>query len=60
MTTAGNDTAGTREDELLARVYQQVIGAQAAQYAAAYDAGAGLARFTGLAAGPRRRPGAGR
>src|SRR5260370_2251273 len=45
MTTAGNDTASTREDELLARVYQQAIGAQAAQYAAAWDAGAGLARF---------------
>jgi len=45
MTTAGNDTAGTREDEFLAGVYQQVIGAQATQYAAAYDAGAGLARF---------------
>jgi hypothetical protein len=47
MTTAGNDTASTREDEFLARVYQQVIRAQAAQYAAAWDAGAGLARFTG-------------
>ena len=45
MTTAGNDTASTREDDLLAGVYQQVIGAQAAQYAAAWDAGAGLARF---------------
>jgi hypothetical protein len=45
MTTAGNDTAGAREDDLLAGVYQQVIGAQAAQYAAAWDAGAGLARF---------------
>ena len=45
MTTAGNDTASTRKDELLARVYQQVIGAQAAQYAAAWNAGAGLARF---------------
>src|SRR5215472_16555277 len=45
MTTAGNDTGSRREDELLARLYQQVIGAQAAQYAAAYDAGAGLARF---------------
>lgn len=45
MTTAGNDTAGTREDDLLAGVYQQVIGAQAGQYAAAWDAGAGLARF---------------
>ena len=46
MTTAGNDTGSTREDDLLARVYQQAIGAQAVQYAAAYDAGAGLARFT--------------
>ena len=45
MTTAGNDTASIREDELLARVYQQVIGAQAARYAAAWDGGAGLARF---------------
>ena len=45
MTTAGNDTADTREDELLARVYQQVTGAQAARYAAAYDVAAGLARF---------------
>ena len=46
MTTAGNDTGSTREEELLARVYQQAIAAQALQYAAAYDAGAGLARFT--------------
>ena len=45
MTTAGNDTARTREDDFLAAVYQQVTGAQAAQYAAAWDAGAGLARF---------------
>src|SRR5579863_9892159 len=45
MTTAGNNTGGTREDELLARRYQQVTGAQAARYAATYDAGAGLARF---------------
>ena len=45
MTTAGKDTASTREDEFLARVYQQAIAVQAAQYAAAYDAGAGLARF---------------
>ena len=45
MTTAGNQTASTRGDEFLARVYQQVIGAQAAQYAAARDADAGLARF---------------
>lgn len=46
MTTAENDTGSTREDELLARVYQQAIGAQAVQYAAAYDASAALARFT--------------
>jgi RNA polymerase sigma-70 factor (sigma-E family) len=45
MTTAGNDTTGTRYEEFLGRVYQQVIGAQAAQYAAVYDVGAGLARF---------------
>jgi RNA polymerase sigma-70 factor (sigma-E family) len=45
MTTGGKDTAGTSEDELVAAVYQQVTGAQAARYAAAYDAGAGLARF---------------
>jgi RNA polymerase sigma-70 factor (sigma-E family) len=45
MTTPGNDTASTREDELLAGVYQQVIGAQAARYAAACDVGAALARF---------------
>jgi RNA polymerase sigma-70 factor (sigma-E family) len=46
MTTAGNDTGSTREDELLARVYQQAIAAQAVQYAAAYNASASLARFT--------------
>jgi RNA polymerase sigma-70 factor (sigma-E family) len=46
MTTAGQDTGSTREDELLARVYQQSIAAQADQYAVAYDASAGLARFT--------------
>ncbi len=45
MTTAGNDTATTRADEPLARVYQQVIDVQAAQYAGAWDADAGLARF---------------
>jgi RNA polymerase sigma-70 factor (sigma-E family) len=45
MTTAGNDTGGTREDELLARRYQQITGAQATRYAATYDADAGLARF---------------
>jgi RNA polymerase sigma-70 factor (sigma-E family) len=45
MTTVGNDTGSTREDEFAASAYQQVIGAQAGQYSAAYDAGAGLARF---------------
>jgi RNA polymerase sigma-70 factor (sigma-E family) len=45
MTTAGNDTASIREDDFLAGVYRQVTGAQAAQYAAAWDTGAGLARF---------------
>jgi RNA polymerase sigma-70 factor (sigma-E family) len=45
MTTAGNHTATSSADEPLAHVYQQVIDAQAAQYAAAWDAGAGLARF---------------
>ena len=44
--TVSNDTGHTREDKLLARVYQQTIGAQAEQYAAAYDASAGLKRFT--------------
>jgi RNA polymerase sigma-70 factor (sigma-E family) len=46
MTTAGNDTATSREDDLLARAYQQAIGAQADQYAVAYDLSAGLMRFT--------------
>jgi RNA polymerase sigma-70 factor (sigma-E family) len=45
MTTAGNDTGGTREDKLLALRYQQITGAQATRYAAAYDTDAGLARF---------------
>ena len=45
MTTAGNDTASTRDDEHLAAVYQRVIAAKAAQYAAAYDAAAGLAWY---------------
>jgi len=45
MTTAGNDTCGTGEDQLLARQYQQVAVAAAARYAATYDADAGLKRF---------------
>jgi RNA polymerase sigma-70 factor (sigma-E family) len=45
MTPEGNDTARTPEDELLARLYQQGADRQAARYAAAYDARAGLTRF---------------
>jgi RNA polymerase sigma-70 factor (sigma-E family) len=46
MTTTGKDTGTTREETLLAHVYQQAIDAQAERYAAAYDAAAGLKRFT--------------
>ena len=42
MTTAGS----TPEDELLEDRYRQIADAQAARYAASYDADAGLARFT--------------
>jgi RNA polymerase sigma-70 factor (sigma-E family) len=45
MTTAGNETGSTSNDEFLARRYQQVTSAQAARYTATYDADAGLARF---------------
>lgn len=45
MTPEGNDTARTPEDELLARLYQQGTDRQAARYAAACDARAGLAWF---------------
>ena len=45
MTPEGNDTTRTPEDDLLARLYQQGTGRQAARYAAAYDARAGLTRF---------------
>jgi RNA polymerase sigma-70 factor (sigma-E family) len=48
MTSAGNDTASAREDELFARLYRQVTDAQAARYAATYDAGAGLVRLKDL------------
>ena len=47
MTTTGKDTGTTRDETLLARVYQQAIDAQAERYAAAYDASAGRKRFTG-------------
>jgi RNA polymerase sigma-70 factor (sigma-E family) len=46
MTPEGNDTARIPEDELLARLYQQGTDRQAARYAAAYDARAGLTRFS--------------
>ena len=45
MTPGGNDTTRTPEDDLLARLYQQGTDRQAAQYAATYDARAGLTRF---------------
>jgi RNA polymerase sigma-70 factor (sigma-E family) len=48
MTSAGNDTASAREDELVAYLYRQVADAQAARYAATYDAGAGLVRLKDL------------
>jgi hypothetical protein len=48
MTSAGNDTASARQDELFAHLYQQVAAAQAARYAATYDAGAGLVRLKDL------------
>jgi hypothetical protein len=41
-----NNTGTTREDELLARAYQQAIGAQAEQYSVGYDISGGLERFT--------------
>ncbi len=45
MTTAGNDTGSSREDELLSSVYRQVTVRQAGRYATTYDMEAGLARF---------------
>ena len=46
MTTAGKAAGSTPEDELLEHRYRQITDAQAARYAASYDADAGLARFT--------------
>jgi RNA polymerase sigma-70 factor (sigma-E family) len=43
--TAGKAAGSTREDELLERRYRQITDAQAARYAASYDADAGRARF---------------
>ena len=45
MTTAGNDTGNSREEELIARVYRQVTVCQADHYAKTYALDAGLARF---------------
>ncbi len=46
MTTAGKAAGSTPEDEVLEHRYRQITDAQAARYAASYDADAGLARFT--------------
>jgi RNA polymerase sigma-70 factor (sigma-E family) len=45
MTTAGDDTGNSREDELLVRVYRHVTVRQAGRSAGTYNLGAGLARF---------------
>ena len=45
MTTDGENTGSSHEDELLTRLYQQMTYYQAAQYTATYDTDAGLARF---------------
>jgi RNA polymerase sigma-70 factor (sigma-E family) len=44
--TTGKAADNTPEDELLGYRYRQIADAQAARYAASYDADAGLARFT--------------
>ena len=46
MTATGKTADSTPEDELLEYRYRQIADAQAARYAATYDADAGLARFT--------------
>ncbi len=46
MTTAGNDTGSSREEELLARVYRQVTVRQSERYASTYNVSVGLARFS--------------
>jgi RNA polymerase sigma-70 factor (sigma-E family) len=46
VTTTGKAAGNTPEDELLGHRYRQITDAQAARYAASYDADAGLARFT--------------
>jgi RNA polymerase sigma-70 factor (sigma-E family) len=45
MTTGGHGADGTREDELLTRLYYQVTEQQAARFGAGYDVGAGLDRY---------------
>lgn len=46
MTTAGNDTGSSREEELLARVYRQVTARQSGRFASTYNVSMGLARFS--------------
>jgi RNA polymerase sigma-70 factor (sigma-E family) len=45
MTTGRRRAAGSREDELLSRLYQQVAEQQEARFAAGYDMAAGLDRY---------------
>ncbi len=45
MTTDGENTGSSKEDELLTRLYQQMTYYQAAQHTESYDTDAGLARF---------------
>jgi RNA polymerase sigma-70 factor (sigma-E family) len=45
MTTGRNWAGGSREDELLSRLYQQVTQQQAARFAGGYDMAAGLGRY---------------
>jgi RNA polymerase sigma-70 factor (sigma-E family) len=47
MTTSGRWSASSGEDELLSRLYQQITGQQAAQFARGYDFAAGLGRYQG-------------
>ena len=45
MTTGEHGAGGSREDELLSRLYQQITGLQAARFAPGYDIEAGLDRY---------------
>ena len=44
MTTGERWVGGSREDELLSRLYQQITELQAARFATDYDIAAGLDR----------------